>query len=472
MRSIRRQLTQQLVLGTLLIAGCSGAAAYLTMRAAVMRQFDESLLAKARALCSFTSRESDESPKLDPDDARSLGFTDDGNTHFFEVRPPVGESIAHLPNNPGSELPRPDHPGSTPEFHNLTLPGGAAGRSVTFTFIPHSEDEDEDDERKPPSSAPAFAVVTVASNRQPLDTTLHTLLATFGLSTGLLIVSAWVLVPRVLRRGLRPLDELADRVKGITADSLSTRFPESGAPSEIAPIALRLNDLLVRIDTSFERERRFSADLAHELRTPLAELHSMAELVLKWPDARATTADADTLAITLRMEHLVTRLLALARAEGGHTGATRERVMVGPAVQSAWRPFAEHAAARNLLVEFRLPLDLSIKTDPTLLREILTNLFSNAVDYTPEGGTVETEAVQTESGLSLRVTNTVRGLDAMDVENMFDRFWRKEAARSDNEHAGLGLALARSYATVLDYNLSASLDNSSHLTFTLNCGTA
>jgi len=92
-----------------------------------------------------------------------------------------------------------------------------------------------------------------------------------------------------------------------------------------------LNDLLERIGASFERERRFSADLAHELRTPLAELRSQAELALKWPDARATNADADTLAISLRMEHLVTRLLAIARAEAGHAGAACERLDIGSA---------------------------------------------------------------------------------------------------------------------------------------------
>lgn len=465
MKSIRRQLTRQLMLGTLLIAGCGGTAAFLTMRTAVQRQFDESLLGKARAVCVLTAWERKGHLHLEMADARPLGFTDGGTENFFQLWLTSGKSIARTPSAPFAELPRSEKPSSTPEFRNLTLPGGAAGRSVSFTFIPRYEDEDDDE--KHPTSAPELAVITVASTREPLDTTLHTLLAALSLSTGLLMVSAWVLVPRVLRRGMRPLDELADQVTGITVDTLSMRFSESGTPAEIAPIARRLNDLLERIGASFGRERRFSADLAHELRTPLAELRSQAELALKWPDARAATADADTLAIALRMEHIVTRLLALARVEGGLTLKIAERVIIDSAVQAAWRPFVERAAARKLCVSFRLPHDLAVATDPALLREILANLFSNAVDYTPEGGEVEITANRTDKTFSLTVANSVKDLNAADVEEMFDRFWRKEAARSDGEHAGLGLALARSYAHALGWELSAVLDDTPRLTFKL-----
>lgn len=465
MKSIRRQLTQQLVLGSLLIAGCGGTAAYITMRAAVLRQFDEALLGKAGAVCALTMQGRNGRPHLEVEDVRSLGFTDDGSDHYFQIRLLNGKSIARSPSVLGGELPSLGNSASTPEFRDITLPGGAVGRAVAFTFLPRAEDEDDEEKHSQP--APVPAEIIVASSRQSLNSTLRLMLTALGLSTAVLVVGAWLMVPRILRRGFRPLDVLADRVTGIDADSLATRFPETGVPAEIAPIARRLNDLFERIGASFERERRFSADLAHELRTPLAELRSQAELALKWPDARATTADADTLAITLRMEHLVTRLLAIARAEGGHADVVSERVDMGSAVQTAWRPFAGRAAAKGLRVAFDLPLDLAVECDPALLREILANLFSNAVDHTPASGEVNVAANLTSGTFSLSVSNTVQGLDAADVEKMFDRFWRKEASRSDDEHAGLGLALARCYAKSLDWKLEASLDDSQRLTFTL-----
>jgi len=118
-------------------------------------------------------------------------------------------------------------------------------------------------------------------------------------------------------------------------------------------------------------------------------------------------------------------------------------------------------------VVFDVPPDLVIESDPALLREILANLFSNAVDHTPAGGEINVAAHLTSGTFSLSVSNTVQALDTADVEKMFDRFWRKEASRSDDDHAGLGLALARIYAHALGWELEATLDNTPRLTFTL-----
>ncbi len=460
MKSIRSQLTRRLVLGALLIAGGGGATAYLTMRAASIRQFDEALLGKAQSVCGLTEQESDGRVNVDLADVRPLGFGEDDAEHFFQVRLVDGTTVMRSPSLHADELPL--LTADAPTFADIALPHGVAGRAVAFTFTPRDADD-----RSLPTHA-ARATLIVAASRRSLDASLRTTLAALALSTGVLLLSAWLLVPRELRRGLRPLDELGERVAHITADSLATRFPAEGMPAELTPIAHRLNELLARIGASFERERRFSADLAHELRTPLAELRSQAELALKWPDARAASADAETLAIAQRMEHLVTRLLALARAEGGHAGAVRERIALEPAVQAAWRPLAARAAARQLRVSFHLEGKITIESDPALLREILANLVANAVDYAPAGGAIEVRATRADGPFALAVTNAAPDLDAADVEKMFARFWRKEAARSDDEHAGLGLALARSYAHALGCELHATLDSSARLTLRLS----
>lgn len=456
MKSIRAQLTRRLVLGALLIAGCGGAAAYLTMRGALLRQFDEALLGRAQSVCALIEQEGDGRVNVELADATPLGFGEDGAEHFFQVRLADGGTVARSPSLHTAELTLPAIVGDAPVFVNI-----APSRAVAFTFTPRDADD------RPAPAVRSRASLIVASSRRSLDASLRTMFAALALSTGVLLLSAWLLVPRVLRRGMQPLDELAERVTHITADSLTTRFPAEGLPAELAPIARRLNDLLARIEASFERERRFSADLAHELRTPLAELRSQAELALKWPDARAATADADTLAIARRMEQLVTRLLALARAEGGHAGAVRERVALVPAVQAAWRPFAGRAAAKQLRASFHIENEIAVETDPALLREILANLFANAVDYTPDGGEVNVHALHDDGHFTLCVTNPAPSLDAADVEKMFDRFWRKEAARSDDGHAGLGLALARSCAQALGWDLRSTLDDSSRLTLAL-----
>jgi signal transduction histidine kinase len=124
-------------------------------------------------------------------------------------------------------------------------------------------------------------------------------------------------------------------------------------------------------------------------------------------------------------------------------------------VADTWRPFAARAATRSLRVELTVNSG-QVMADPVLLRSILANLFDNAVDYAPVGG----EIVVTRSvtgGLS--IANTASGLAAEDVAKLFDRFWRKESARSGGEHVGIGLSLARTFATAMGWRLTAVLES-------------
>ena len=310
-------------------------------------------------------------------------------------------------------------------------------------------------------SAPMDVVLVVASDTDELEETLGALaFALFGCGAALLAVT-FVIVPRLLRRELAPLNELAERAARVNAESLATRFPTNGPPGELVPIAQRLNDLLARLQQSFERERQFSADLAHELRTPIAELRSLAEVALKWPDAREATTDRETLAIALQMEGIVTRLLALLRCERGQLPVAAERVALAPLIQSVWQSFAERAVAKELIVTVNATDGTEVQTDPVLLRSILTNLMDNAVEYTPRGGTITAEGAVKDGRFLLRVMNTTDSLTAEDVTHFFERFWRKESARSDSKHAGLGLSLAKAFCECLGLQLGAQfLDHS------------
>lgn len=461
MNSIRRLLTRRLLAGAFLIAVCGGMVTFLVVRLNLTRHFDDALLAKARTLHALTEQEEDGGVELEKVDMRSVGFGPDETNHYFEISLADGRIVARSPSLHEADLPYPENLAAAPVFTNVVLPRGMPGRAVAFAFAANAM------ELKRPPAVPARARLVVASSRQSLDDTLGTMLATLGFSAGLLMLSVVLLVPWVLGRTLRPLDTLADQAARITADSLAIRFPAGELPAELKPIADRLNELMARIEASFERERLFSADLAHELRTPLAELRAQTELALRWPDARSATADAETLAISQRMEHLVTRLLALARSENGRVPAALERLAVGPAVAEAWRPFAVRASAKQLRARFQIEPGLAVESDPVLLREILANLFENAADYSPAGGELAVEAALVNGGLDLCVTNTAPGLEAGDLDKMFDRFWRKEAARADSEHAGLGLALARGYARALGWELQASLMDGARLTMRL-----
>jgi two-component system sensor histidine kinase QseC len=250
---------------------------------------------------------------------------------------------------------------------------------------------------------------------------------------------------------------VAERASRIDANSLMERFPIEEMPAELQPIAGRLNDLLARLEGSFDRERRFSANLAHELRTPLAELRSQAELALKWPDERTADADRVVLEITLQMETLVERMLALARAEQSPANVKREEIALLPLAGELVAAIRPVVAARGLKIALAVPEEAAISADAVLLRSILSNLLENAANYGRSGGDITVSFSREAGRFALTVANPVDNLGAEDVPRLFERFWRKDSSRTGGTHAGLGLALSRSLAAQMGYSLDAAL---------------
>ncbi len=457
--SIRRQLTRRLllVLSLLLCAGL--AAIWLATRSALAREFDRALAARAAAVATLVEQDGD---RLFLDSTNPLlgGFAHNPRGDFFEIWRADGTVAARSPSLAGGDLPRTAGTFERPRFFNLTLPNGEDGRLIGFAFTP----ENARDERRP-AGAPVSTLV-VAVNRERLDEKFLELIAIVGAVGALLLGATLLVVPRVLRRGLQPLDQLADQAARIDAETLSTRFPIESLPMELRPIGGRLNDLLCRLEGSFERERRFSADLAHELRTPLAELSTLAECALKWPETRDEAAYRDTLAIARQMESLVITMLALARGDRGQLAGHPEPTDLATLIPEIWNPFTARAAARGLGSSVAVN-PAPVTADRTMLRSILANLFDNAVDYAPAGGEIAISVDSRGPALVVTVANTVENLNPEDLDRFFDRFWRKEAARTGGRHFGLGLPLARTFASVMGWELTARLDRPGWLVLTL-----
>jgi len=447
MNSIRRQLTRRL-LGTtfgLLALGLAGLLAVACY--AVVHQFDVALRTKALAVSTVAVVSAD-TVGVDFSDRFLQGFGDEKPRDYFQIWLADGTALARSESLGTADLPRRLGRLDKPRYFLCPLPNGRSGRAVGFVFKPKQTRR---------NSRPVELELVVATDREDLDETLLQLL---GLAAGcgvvLLGATLWV-VPRMLRRGLEPLNRLGEQAALIDAGSLAVRLPVAGLPEELQPISRRLNELLARLEQSFERERRFSADLAHEMRTPITELRNLAECALKWPESRDAATDAEVLAIARHMESLTASMLALARGEHGKLAVSAETIAMVPLVEEVWRTFTARAAARRLRVNLALA-PASAVADPVLVRSILTNLFDNAVDYTPEAGEISITLVNTGGGLALTVANLAGDLEPADVAKLFDTFWRKEAARSGGHHVGLGLSLARNFATTLGWTLAATLD--------------
>ena len=168
------------------------------------------------------------------------------------------------------------------------------------------------------------------------------------------------------------------------------------------------------------------------------------------------------------MEDLVTRLLTLTRAEQNAILLRPERVMLAPLLHALWEPLQLKATAKQLTTRFDLPGDAALETDPFLLRGILDNLLANSANYTPARGSIHLGFTRTADRFALTITNTTEELTPAELPRLFERFWRKDNARSDAEHAGLGLSLARAFASLLGMHITASFPADRTLSLTLS----
>ncbi len=449
MTSIRRHLTLGLLAAGALLLAASGVIVWLLVRGALLRQFDASL--RSRAAFIQANVEEDDGQlqlelSLEPPGSSGAGMV----PTFFQVWTADGVSVLKSESLGALDLPRPAADGlrEVPSMASAMVPAdqvladGTRVRAVAARF-------DAADDKKG-----LFRNITLVTARTTagIEATLR-LLSGVLLGTGVTALVLMVPIIRwVLGRGLRPLGRLAERTVAIDVAHLDERLPLGDSPAELRPVVERLNDLLRRLEASFERERRFSSDVAHELRTPVAELKALGELGAAWPDQATPEAFAQVQAIAGEMEEMITRLTLLARAEAGTRplalAVTRVDELVGEAVARC----ADTARGRDLTVERELE-PVTLRTDPALLRMILSNLIGNAVHHAPAGSAI---AVRCHSA-GLVIRNRAPGLSAEDLPRLAERFWRKDESRSGYGHAGLGLSLAQSLAGLLGARLLPSL---------------
>jgi two-component system sensor histidine kinase QseC len=438
----------------------------LAVRAGLISEFDLALKTDIQALANMTEQ-SETGFKFDSTGEFMPKFQREDHPDYFQLWVPDGSTLYRSPSleEESNLLPWRHGTLQSPKFWNVTLPDGLNGRGVGIRFAPK---EDEDTPRTPGSPPLNKEVTLVAAfHRADLDNRLHYLGTVLLLVGAALAATAAVVVTAIVRRGLRPLSTLAERAETIDASSLQQRFPTENIPSELLPIAQRLNHLLARLEASFARERRFSADVAHELRTPIAELRTLAEVALKWPKDVGQTALKEALNIALQMESIANGLMALARCEGRLLTLRTERVPLAALFEEVYQPLEAKARSKQLAVDLNLPQDACWYTDRTVLRSIVGNLLSNAVDHARSTGSVKARVEKNAAYDRLLISNAHDGLRSDDIPHLFERFWQKDTARSSPDHCGLGLALARAYAQSLGMKLDAELKDG-EIIFTLS----
>ena len=263
----------------------------------------------------------------------------------------------------------------------------------------------------------------------------------------LLLIAASVAGYWMSRRALAPVDQITKAAQNIHAHNLSARvtFPESG--DEVQRLGETLNAMLERIDSAMKKTFQFTADASHELRTPVALMRTRAELALRHPRTEAEYCETieQLHAELVRTSGLVERLMLLSRADSGAMLLRFSPLDLTEIVRDVVQQTAALAEHKQVSVQANLAEGaVRINGDPQFLRQLLMILIDNALKYTPAPGSVTVALTKTETSAIVSVSDTGIGIEATDLENIFDRFYRADKARSrESGGAGLGLAIGR-----------------------------
>jgi two-component system OmpR family sensor kinase len=313
----------------------------------------------------------------------------------------------------------------------------------------------------------------VLQSLHPQQDMLEEVAQTFSLVIPIAVLLASAGGYFLARKSLAPVVAMSNQAGHIGAATLHERLPVQNEKDELGHLARAFNQLLDRLDQSFDRQRRFMADASHELRTPVAILRGEAEVALARPD-RKPEEYRESLAVlraeSQRLTHIVEDLFTLARADAGQHPLSPHDFYLDELVADCTHTARTLALAKRITLACDASQELPIHADEPLLRRMILNLLDNAIKYTPQGGSVSV-ACRSESGkYTLSITDSGPGIPAELQPRIFERFFRVDKARSraesDGGGAGLGLSIARWIAEAHQGRLELTRSDASGSTFT------
>lgn len=425
---VRLTLWYVLLFG-ILLAGFS-VFVYVVLSQTLYGRFDQSLASMARAVAGEFSSELEENEKS-TDSAAAQALTE---LRLPGVRIAIfeGEKLLGSTFEPDQQItvPKELSPGDRPTF--WTTPGyGKEGTRVTAI--------------RAESRGKEYFVVA-AEPLHELVAQLQSIRRIFylGFPASLLVAGIGGCV--LAKKSLAPVVAMSNQAERISARNLHDRLIVRNRSDELGHLARVFNDLLSRLDRSFESMREFIADASHELRTPLSIIRGEADVALsqersapEYREALATIQDE-----AKRLSRIVDDMLALARADAGERPLQIEEFYLNDLVEDCYRAAQVLAVPKRVHLNLTPTPDTAFRGDEDLLRRMLLNLLDNAIKYTPAGGSILLELLCEAASVKIIVSDTGIGIPAEAAPHIFERFYRADRARSRAEGgSGLGLAIAK-----------------------------
>jgi len=359
----------------------------------------------------------------------------DANGERIYSSPAVRTLSAYLQGGEIIEFARADYEG----FEHALSEARSAGHAVRFRL---RNDEGLLVLRRDLDGREAIQGISFRESAQSWREILGSALIVLPFLVLIAVLGAYVLAGNVLK----PVDTIRQEVEAITdGRSLHRRVAVEGADDEMTRLASTLNDMISRLETSFGALRRFTADASHELKTPLAVLRADVERAMH---ARPHSNDQavaleEALQETARMADLVDSLLTLARADEGRFDLHREPVDLEDVARDVFETALILGEDTGLEVSMTSTGPVIVNGDRTRLRQLFLNLITNAIKYTPRGGRVNLSLSVVDRQAHFAIKDTGIGIAAVDLDHVFERFWRADRARSRmSERGGQGLGLA------------------------------
>ncbi len=388
-----------------------------------------------------------------------------GLFQFWDVK--SGETI-RSPELGVDDLPRFHGEIDRPVVRRIVLPDGTPARALGLLHLPFVDDPDLLEKIRlgivaGPGDHPQILVCAVET--RSLQRRLGRIRNKLAYSTGATVAGIWISIILISRWTLRPIDELsAHLMERSGSGSTETLDLPENLPRELTGLVTAFNVALQRVEAARNRERDFALHAAHELRTPIAGIHSILEQAVYRPRQAEDLQQriGESLAITAGMKATIHSLMRLARLRGG-----LEEIQPEPFDSAAMlRELAAVESANHPGKPFTLDLAMEpLTSDPGLFRLLVANLVENAFRHSPSNSTISIRSAKSASGFTLDITNERGSLSPGDAERIFQPFQRGTEANADSPGAGLGLSLGMEIARLLGGSLSVNFEDATTVTF-------
>ena len=457
--SVRRQLVIRIVIALTTLCVITNTVFFLYLKQLGSDAFDSRLRKDLEVIAAMTSvHDNGRRIALAMHQLDHPEFRDHSGGKYYHLS--HDEHDVHVRSQSLTEVSLPRHVENSnrPVLRNLQLPNGRKGRLIT-TKIAFKEQGSGD---TPSAKTVVHQIhIAVAISREELDQLLMMELLGSMTVSALLILIALGIVSGFATKSFESINQFTEKLQSTDYQNLSRRDIDHATPSELLPLEERFNNLLDRLREGVEREQRFNDNIAHELRTPIAELRAIVEVGCLELDGDtlpgATKYFQDLTEITARMSRLVDTVFLLSRPSGANEEIALERVGLKALVDKTWAPHHAFASRKEIKTQMDVPATLSVITDQALASAVLTNLIANAVYHSPEQGSIAIRSFNEADDVTLTIENQNTALTAGDLNRLTEPFWQKDPSRQGGERSGIGMALVDSYCRALKIECTFTL---------------